>query len=81
MKTSIFRSILIGVLLGLLVFITPRLIIALLIIGAIFKLSGKGRWRRAKFREHKMAFADKVRNMSEEEYSTFKSNTKTQHYC
>jgi len=81
MKYSIFRSILIGILFGLLTFIAPTLILILLIIGAIFKLSGKRRrWHKGQYHNYKVAFADKIRNMDEAEFADFKSNMNT-NYC
>jgi hypothetical protein len=74
MKTSIFRTILIGMLVGILAFFAIKLIVVVLLIGAIFKLSGKGRWNREKWKAQKMAFTDKLRNMSDDEYDAFKMN-------
>ena len=74
MNISIFRSILIGLLFGLLVFLAPKLFLMLLIIGAIFKLSGRGRWKREQWKTHRMAYADKIRNMGDEDYENFKNN-------
>lgn len=74
MQISIFRAILIGLLLGLLAFFATKLIVILLIVGAIFKLSGKGRWKGEQWKSYRLAHADKVRNMSPEDYEDFKSN-------
>lgn len=74
MKNSIFKSILIGLLVGVLFFVAARLILVLLIIGAIYKLSGKGQWRREQWKSHKLAYADKIRNMNADDYESFKSN-------
>ena len=74
MKNSIFRSILIGILVGVLAFVAFRLVLVLLLIAAIFKLSGKGRWKKRQWREHKLAYVDNIRNMNDDEYSNFKSN-------
>ncbi|MFT4522966.1 MAG: hypothetical protein ACI8ZN_001918 [Bacteroidia bacterium] len=76
MKHSILRSILIGLLVGLLIFTMPRLFFAFLIIGLIFKLLKGGRSRNGGWVERKMAFTDRVRSMSDEEYENFK-NTRT----
>jgi hypothetical protein len=73
MKNSIFRSILMGLLIGVLFFVAFRLVLVLLIIGAIFKLAGGGKWKRKQWREHKLAYVDNVRNMDENEYENFKS--------
>lgn len=78
MKKSIFKLILIGLLVGFLAFFATRLIIVLLLVGAIFKLSGKG--RREKWQTYRLAHADKIRNMSDEDYEVFKAE-KVQHHC
>ena len=80
MKNSIFKSILIGLLFGLLVFMAPKLFFALLIIAAIFKLSGKGKWKREQWKTHRMAYADKIRSMGDEDYENFKENF-GKHHC
>lgn len=74
MKNPILRSILIGLLFGVLLFVATKFILVLLIIAAIFKLSGKGRGRREEWRAHKLAYVDKIRNMGDEDYANFKSN-------
>lgn len=74
MKISIFRSLLIGLLLGALVFLAFRLMLILLIVAAIFKLSGAGRWKKSQWREQKLAYAESVRNMNEDEYQQFRSH-------
>lgn len=81
MKISIFRSILIGLLVGILFFIATKLILVLLIVGAIFKLSGKGKWRREQWKEKRLAFVDKVRGMDDEEFNNFKENFRGSHSC
>ncbi|MFT5725384.1 MAG: hypothetical protein ACI9JN_002509 [Bacteroidia bacterium] len=80
MTTSIFRTIGIGLLLGLLAFVAFRFIIVLAILGLIFKLSGKGRWKRDHWRKRKLAFVDHVRNMDTDDYESFKSNY-GKHHC
>jgi hypothetical protein len=74
MKNSIFRSILMGLLIGVLVFVAFRLVLVLLIVGAIFKLAGGGKWKREQWRQRKLAYVDNVRNMDESQYEEFKSN-------
>lgn len=74
MKISIFRSIIIGVLIGALMFLAFRLMLVLLIVAAIFKLSGAGRWKKTQWREQKLAYVESVRNMNEDEYQQFRSN-------
>jgi len=74
MIKSIFRTIAIGVLIGLLFFIAFRFFVVLAIVGLIFKLSGKGRWKREQWRERKLAFVESVRNMDGEEFEQFKTH-------
>ncbi|MDG1332327.1 MAG: hypothetical protein P8P74_08345 [Crocinitomicaceae bacterium] len=81
MKISVFKSILIGLLVGLLVVVATRLVIILLIVGAIFRLSGRGKWRRKQWKEKRMAFVDKVRGMDDEEFKNFKENFEGNHGC
>ena len=51
-----------------------KIILILLIVGAIFKLSGASKWKKGKWREHKLAFVENVRGMSDEEFNNFKEN-------
>lgn len=81
MKISIFKSVLIGLLVGLLFFIATKLFVVLLIVGAIFKLSGKGKWRGKHMKGRRMAFVENVRGMSDEEFKNFKENFEGNHRC
>lgn len=82
MKISFFRAVLIGVLIGALTFIAFRLVLVLLIVGAILKLAGKGR-RNGNWREHKLAYVEEIRTMKEDEYQTFRSHFERghRHHC
>lgn len=76
---SILKSIGIGLLIGVLAFFAFKLIITFFIIGAIMMLFRRRRFERhgfgpGRFGGHRFAFADKIRNMDEEEYNAFKSN-------
>lgn len=76
---SILKSIGIGILIGVLAFFAFKLIITFFIIGAIMMLFRRRRFERhgfgpGRFGRHRFAFADKIRNMDEEEYNAFKSN-------
>lgn len=81
MKISIFRSILIGLLIGLLVVVATRLILVLLIVGAILKLSGRGKWKRERWKESRLAFMENVRGMNDEEFENFKQNFGNERGC
>ena len=76
---SILKSIAVGILIGALAFFTFKLIITFFIIGGIMSLFARRRFGRqgfgpGKFGGPRFAFADKIRNMDEEEYNSFKSN-------
>ncbi len=76
---SILKSIAVGILIGALAFFAFKLIITFFIIGAIMSLFARRRFSRqgfgpGRFGGPRFAFADKIRNMDEEEYNAFKSN-------
>lgn len=78
MNKSIVKPIVAGILLGAAAFFMPffllRTILFFGVIGILFRLF-IGRRMRAGFggRAFQPAFADKIRNMSDEEYAAFKS--------
>jgi hypothetical protein len=69
MIKQIFKAILMGLLIGVAFFMMP-----LFLVSAIFRLGWGGRRRRWRYAHH-YAFADKIRNMSDEEYDAFKTKT------
>ena len=81
MKISIFRSVLIGLLVGILFFVAARLVLILFIVGAIFKLSGNGKWRRKQWNERRVVFMENVRGMNDEEFEDFKQDFEGNHRC
>ncbi|QMW06532.1 hypothetical protein [Spirosoma foliorum] len=81
MNNNLVKSIAAGVLLGAALFIMPffliRLVVFFLIIGALFRLFGGRRFRRGGWGQgrgygYMPAFADRIRQMSDEEYNQFK---------
>ncbi len=80
MNTSIFRTIAIGALVGLLFFVAFRVVIVFAILGLIFKLSGKGRMKKQHWKDRKLAYVENIRNMNDDEFEQFKSNA-NHHYC
>jgi hypothetical protein len=79
MNNILLKSIAAGLLIGLALFIMPffliRLAFFLLIIGALFRLFGRRRFGRGwgPWGHSRMpAFADRIRQMSDEEYNQFK---------
>ena len=81
MNNTLVKSILAGLLIGAALFIMPffllRFVVFFLIIGALFRLFGGGRYRRGSWGpgwgyRHGYAFTDRIRQMSDEEYTQFK---------
>ncbi len=79
MAKQIFSTILIGILLGVVIFMAPffllKIFIFFLLIGAICRLWWGGRrggWKGRGWGGYHYAYADKIRNMNEEEYKAFK---------
>jgi hypothetical protein len=77
MKRSIFGPIVFGILFGAAAFFAPffllKAVFFLMIIGFIFRMFW---WRRQAWyygQHYRMAYIDKVRKMSDEEYSEFKN--------
>lgn len=76
MTTQVFKSIAIGVLVGAALFFAPffliRFLLFFLLIGLIVRFFVGGRFRRGWGYGFPPAFADKIRNMTDEEYAAFK---------
>ncbi|GAB4013049.1 hypothetical protein GCM10028808_30880 [Spirosoma migulaei] len=80
MNNNLLKSILAGLLVGVALFIMPffliRLVFFVLIIGALLRIFGGGRfrrgWRQGPGYGQMPAFADRIRQMSDEEYNQFK---------
>ncbi len=76
MTRSILKPILAGMLIGAALFFMPffllRVLLVFLIIGALFRLFGGRGIRGRHGRGFHPAFADSIRNMSDEEYNKYK---------
>jgi len=78
MKKSLVKSILIGIIIGALIFFAPMVFLVLLIFGVLMKIFGRRRYAK-KYKERRFAFTDKIRGMTDDEYSSFKE--KMESYC
>ena len=82
MKQSIFKPIAGGILLGAFVFFTGPLLPIVLLLKFIFTPFGMGRMSGPRLgfagmrNGPSLGFADKIRSMSDEDYTTFKTNYK-----
>lgn len=79
MNNTLLKSILAGLLLGATMFVLPffllRIAVFVLLIGALFRLFGGNRLRRGGWGRRlgpTPAFADRIRQMNDEEYTAFK---------
>ena len=77
MNRSILKPIIAGVLIGAALFFIPffvlRVVTVVLIVGLLFRLFGRSSWGPGNRRHERFTrFADKVRNMTDEEYAQFK---------
>lgn len=81
---KILKAIIGGALMGAAVFFVPFMLIRVLlfvfVIGAIFRILGRGRWGRQGFGRrgfgghNQFAFADYIRGMSDDEYNRFRKH-------
>jgi hypothetical protein len=80
MKKSLLGTIGKGILIGAFLFFIPTFLLLFFLLFALIPIFFFSRMRGGNFGAHKLAFADKVRSMSEEDYSKFKTNTSFQHF-
>lgn len=73
-----FKAIIAGALIGAAFFFIPfiilRIFLFVLVLGTLIRIFGRGKWGRGFGPGNRVAFADNIRNMSEEEYARFKQN-------
>jgi len=74
MTKTILKSALFGALFGALLFFAPGLMLTMVIVSFIIKLVIRRKMRSGKFQAYRIAWADKIRSMSDEEYAQFKTN-------
>ncbi|WP_114792171.1 hypothetical protein U0035_10005 [Niabella yanshanensis] len=77
MNRSILKPVIAGALIGAALFFIPffvlRVAVFVLIVGLLFRLFGRRSWGPGSRRQERFTrFADKVRNMTDEEYAQFK---------
>lgn len=77
MKNSVFKAVLTGILLGAAVYFMPGFMIGLLILFALIRLIAGRRMGHGRFARHRIAFADRIRGMSDDEFATFKNEMQT----
>ncbi|MDJ1503172.1 hypothetical protein [Xanthocytophaga agilis] len=79
MTAQIFKSILFGALFGTALFFMPffllRIVLFIVIIGALFRLFARRRFGPSGHRRSFTHFTDRIRSMSDEEYTAFKQRS------
>ncbi len=70
MVKAILKSVLIGALFGAMAFFAPVFLVSMFVLFGLARLFG-GK-RREKWMYYQLRFAEKIRNMSEEEYAQFR---------
>lgn len=85
MKNSIFKTIAMGAIFGATLFFMPMFIIGMFICFGIFGFFMRRRMSHMHYGHYQFAYADKIRNMNDEEYQSFKekmskSNCYGKHY-
>lgn len=74
MAKTIFKSIFFGLLIGTGFFFIPKMMLGLIICSMIFGMFARRRmYMNNRFHIYQYAYADKIRNMSEEEYKNYQS--------
>lgn len=80
MKNSILKTVVMGAIFGALLFFMPFFLLGLFICFSIFGMMMRRRMHHMGYGFHQFAYADKIRNMNEDEYQHFKSKM-TKHSC
>lgn len=80
MTKTILKSVVWGAIIGASLFFMPKFIIGMFIFFAICGLFMGRRMHGGRFVRHHLAYADKIRTMSEEEYAGYKNNIATHNY-
>lgn len=74
MAKTIFKSIFFGLLIGTGFFFIPKIMLGLIICSMIFGMFARRRmYMNNRFHIYQYVYADKIRNMSEEEYKNYQS--------
>nr|MBK9650901.1 hypothetical protein [Bacteroidota bacterium] len=74
---SILKTVVMGMLFGAAVFFVPKFLLGLFIIFALVRFIAGRRMGQGRYMQHRFAFADKIRGMNDEEYTTFKTEMQT----
>ena len=79
MKNSILKTVVMGAIFGALLFFMPFFLLGMFICFGIFGMLMHRRMHHMGYGFHQFAYADKIRNMNEDEYQNFKSKMSRNH--
>jgi hypothetical protein len=79
MKNSILKTVIMGAIFGALLFFMPFFLLGLFVCFGIFGMMMRRRMHHMGYGFHQFAYADKIRNMNEDEYQNFKSKMSRNH--
>jgi uncharacterized membrane protein len=79
MKQYTLKAIGMGILIGSIAYFAPGVLLFMLLFFGLMSLFGRKRYR--KYREYQMVYAEKVRNMSDEEFATHQKEIKEYKRC
>lgn len=79
MKNSILKTVVMGATFGALLFFMPFFFLGIMVCFAIFGMMMRRRMRHMGYGFYQFAYADKIRNMNEEDYQKFKNHMNQRH--
>jgi len=81
MTKSLLKTVVFGALLGATLFFMPKVLIGIFLFCVLIKLLVGRRRGHGRFNNYQFVYADKIRNMNDEEYSAFKNKMETRSCC
>jgi hypothetical protein len=81
MTKSILKTLAFGAIVGAALFFIPKFLLSIFLFFVLIRLLVGRRMGHGKFNRYQFVYADKIRNMNDEEYSEFKNKMETRSCC
>ena len=81
MTKSILKTVVFGSLVGAALFFMPKFLVSIFLFCVLIRLLVGRRMGHGRFNRYQFVYADKIRNMNDEEYSEFKNKMETRSCC
>ncbi len=81
MTKSILKTVVFGSLVGAALFFMPKILVSIFLFFVLIRLLVGGRMGHGRFNKYQFVYADKIRNMNEDEYSEFKNKMEARSCC